>query len=85
MADELFDAGKIDEIRKYIENNLVSKIQSDQIFPGKIEDYMNEDTLMSHELLQKRLDTFMKTCTERMSTLEAKMKGPWKNDIGKDL
>ena len=86
MADELFNAGKIDEIRKHIEKNLVGgNIQSDKIFPGQIEDYMNGDTLIGREQLQERLDAMMETCTVRMSTQEAKMKGPWKNDLGKAL
>ena len=42
---------------------------------------MEGDTLISHELLQERLDLLMKTCTVRISTLEANMKGPWKNDL----
>ena len=86
MADEWYDAGKIDEIRKYIEKNLVGgNIQSDQIFPGQIEDYMNGDTLIGREPLQERLDAMMETCTVRKSTQEAKMKGSWKNDLGKAL
>ena len=84
-ADEWFDAGKIDEIIKYIETNLVSDIQNDQIFPGKIEDYMNGDTLISRELLQEHLDPLMETCTVRMSTQIAKMQGSWKNDLFKNI
>ena len=42
---------------------------------------MEGDTLISRELLQERLDLLIQTCAVRISTLEANMKGAWKNEL----
>ena len=46
---------------------------------------MEGDTLISRELLHERLDLLIQTCTVRMSTLEANMKGSSKNDLVRDI